>query len=108
MAAAISDSGSITAMMSTPCSAASALALSRPALAAELHAITISFAPRSKQEASVPLDALREVVQAAGAVREARVVAEVEVVLFRQRDEELMEHREAADARVEHAYRRLG
>ena len=40
-----------------------------------------------EQEARVPLDAFREVVQAARAVGEAGVVAEVEVVLLGQRDE---------------------
>ena len=48
-AAAISASGSITATTSMPSSAAISRATSCPADAAELHAITSSFAPRSSR-----------------------------------------------------------
>ena len=49
-APAISASGSITATTSTPASAAISLATSWPAEAAELQAITSSFAPRSSRK----------------------------------------------------------
>ena len=40
-------------------------------------------------------------------VRQAGTVAEVDEVLVRERDEALVQHRQAADARVEHADRPL-
>ncbi len=50
IAAAISASGSITATTSMPCSAAISRAVSSPAEAAELQAITTSLAPRSTRK----------------------------------------------------------
>ena len=74
---------------------------------AALHATTSSFAPAVEQMIG---DLDREPLQLllrAVAVREARGVAEVQVVLGRQRDEQLVQHGQAADARVEHGDRAL-
>ena len=62
IAAAISASGWTTETTSTPCRPATSRAASRPAVAAELQAITISFAPRSSRNAGVALDALAQLV----------------------------------------------
>ena len=79
-----------------------------PADAAELQAITSSFAPRSSRKRRHLLDVIPKLLRAPRPVREAGVVAEVDVVLLGQRDEALVEHGEPADARVEHRDRQLG
>ena len=107
IAAAISASGSITVTTSTPCSAAISRAVSAPAAVAELQAMTSSFAPRSSRKRTLRAHALAQLFRGLRAVRELGVVAEVEEVLGGQRDEALVQDREAPDPGVEDRYRQL-
>ena len=64
--------------------------------------------PPVEQEAGVALDALAQLVRCLRPVGKARVVAEVDVVLLGQRDQELVQHGEPADPGVEDGDRQRG
>ena len=68
-----------------------------------LHATTISFTSCASRNAADLVREAADLVERARPVRQARVVAEVDEVLVRQRHEALVEDGEPADSRVEHA-----
>ena len=82
-----------------------ARASSSAAALAALHATTSSLAPASSRWSAISIENVSSSGLRAVAVREPRGVAEVQVVLGRQRDEQLVQHGQAADAGVEHRHR---
>ncbi len=84
------------------CSPPTSRATSVPIEVAVLQAITSSLAPRSSSSSAIEPDPFTQAVDVARPVGEHRRVAEVDEVLLGQRDQALVQHREAADPGVEH------